>query len=349
MSLTSGDVSTALSFVPLDAATVIGAVNASSATIDDRRLTANIVRQDFPNIFPAQQTFASGLKAIGAAAPAATALIVEKGLGSSSAVDIRLDGQGNALRVFSPGISEPRTYFNDAGMFYTNGWMVISGTYHGQGDGYALDHPSPDPFMLGVWSDIPGPAVQLRGSSAPNSYLLSGLDQAGNYAFSVEQNGGLKWGASNRLGMDTSLYRDGVANLRTNGGFSIGTAATIGGNATVGGRLAVSSGMVSLGDAQIWRYSPGGLSTGGAFLVNGPLNLGAVDTQLYRQAAGTVRTDGSLSVGGNTLLGGPLFVGAADSTIYRNGPASLRTNSSMTLDGSLAVGRAKAGYPLYVL
>jgi hypothetical protein len=198
-------------------------VNASSGTIDDGLLSANIVRQNFANIFSAQQTFATGLRAIGAAAPAATALIVEKGYGSSSAFDIRLDGQGKALRVFSPGISEPRTYLNDAGMFYTNGWMVISGTYHGKGDGYVLDHPSQDPFMLGVWSDVPGPAVQVRASLAPGSYLLSGLDQTGNYTFSVEQNGGLQWGASSRLAMDTSLYRDGVASLRTNGGFSIGT------------------------------------------------------------------------------------------------------------------------------
>src|SRR5215475_3352814 len=55
---------------------------------------------------------------------------------SSSALDFHLDGHGKAMRFFVPYEREARTYFNDAGMLYTNGWMVISGTYHGSGDGY---------------------------------------------------------------------------------------------------------------------------------------------------------------------------------------------------------------------
>src|SRR5215467_2047444 len=61
---------------------------------------------------------------------------------SSSALDLHLDGHGKAMRFFAPTDREARTYFNDSGMLYTNGWMVISGAHHGSGDGYGIDHPS---------------------------------------------------------------------------------------------------------------------------------------------------------------------------------------------------------------
>jgi hypothetical protein len=62
VALTSGDISTALSFTPLDPGTVVGAVNASSGQIDDARLSLNVVRRNVPNIFSAPQTFSNGLQ-----------------------------------------------------------------------------------------------------------------------------------------------------------------------------------------------------------------------------------------------------------------------------------------------
>ena len=342
VALTSSDISSALNFVPLDPATVVGAVNASSAVIDDARLPSAVVRQNSTNVFTAPQTFSSRVQVTGVSGPGNTAVTIQKGTGASSALDVKLDGTGKALRFYSPYETQARTYFNDDGMLHTNGWMTISGTFHGTGDGYAIDPPTQDPFMLGIWSDVGGPALQVRSSLAEGSYLFSGLDEYGKYTFSVEASGALRWGASTRAAIDTNLYRIGAAILRTDGAFSTGGAASIGGSATVTGNLAVTSGVLSLGDAQLTRVAPGVVSSSGSFLVNGPLNVGAADTQLYRQSAGIIRTDGSLSVG-NTL-----FFGATDTVLYRNGATSLRTNGSMVLDGKLGIGGVNTQYPFWV-
>ena len=86
-----------------------------------------------------------------------------------SALDIYLGGRGKSVRFFSPEPNQrgPRTYFNDAGMLYTNGWITISGTMSGEGDGYNIVPPSllngqQDPAMLYVWSDVIGPAIEVR-------------------------------------------------------------------------------------------------------------------------------------------------------------------------------------------
>jgi len=140
---------------------------------------------------------------------------------SSSALDLHLDGHGKAMRFFVPNGQEPRTYFNDSGMLYTNGWMVLSGVYSGSGDGYNIAPPSSDPSMLGIWSDVGGPALQVRAANAPGTYLLGGLNRYGQYTFSIEENGALQWGASTRGGMDTKLYRASAATLRTSGNFTV--------------------------------------------------------------------------------------------------------------------------------
>jgi hypothetical protein len=107
-------------------------------------------------------------------------------------------------------------------MLYTNGWMVISGSYDGTGDDYNIFHPSPDPFMLGIWSDVGGPGLQVRSSPFDGAYIFSGLNHSGKYTFSIEEDGKLQWGASTRDSMDTQLYRDSAGTLRTPGSFIVG-------------------------------------------------------------------------------------------------------------------------------
>ena len=138
--------------------------------------------------------------------------------GVPSALDIRLDGKGRAVRFYSQEAKDPRTYFNDSGMLYTNGFIVISGVMTGTGEGYNIEHPTKDPSMLAVWSDVLGPAIQVRSANAgADSYLFQGLDRKANYTFSIEQDGTLRWGVASRAAMDTSLYRSAAKTLKTSG------------------------------------------------------------------------------------------------------------------------------------
>lgn len=163
-----------------------------------------------------------------------TAVSIDKQPGTESAFDIRLDGGGRAMRFFQnvkgdPHPHDPPTYFNDAGMLYTRGWIVISGTTSGTGQGYNIDHPTPDPSMLAIWSDVLGPAIQARAANAgADSYLFQGLDRKANYTFSIEQDGALRWGASTRAGMDTNLYRSAASTLTTDGSLAVAGRTAVG-------------------------------------------------------------------------------------------------------------------------
>jgi hypothetical protein len=163
------------------------------------------------------------------------------------ALDLRLDGKRRAMRFYTPEQKEPRAYFNESGQYYTNGWLTISGTMSGEGDGYNIDPPTLDPAMLHVWSDVIGPAIAVRTANTDNlgSYIFQSYDRTGNYRFSIEQNGGLRWGEKKRADMDTNLYRGAAKTLKTDGSLRVGNKVAIGtaGPAStlhVGGSLSVS-------------------------------------------------------------------------------------------------------------
>jgi hypothetical protein len=150
--------------------------------------------------------------------------------GGASALDIHLDGKGLAARFYSPEQKNPRTYFNDVGMLYTQGWVTISGTMRGDGENYSIEPPTQDPSMLAIWSDVIGPAIQARTANTDDagSYVFQALDRKANYTFSIEQNGGLRWGAAARADMDTNLYRSAAKTLKTDGSLVVGKRAAIG-------------------------------------------------------------------------------------------------------------------------
>jgi hypothetical protein len=135
-------------------------------------------------------------------------------------------------------------------MLHTSGWVTISGTTTPEG---AVLPPTKDPSMLGIWSDIHGPAIQVRAANAgAESYLFQGLDREGDYTFSVEQNGALRWGAASRASMDTNLYRSQPETLQTDGSLtvtdrlSVGTATETGNN-----RSPVASPALHVNGAQV--------------------------------------------------------------------------------------------------
>ncbi len=62
-----------------------------------------------------------------------------------------------------------RTYINETGAIYTNAWMVISGALTDYVSPTPGDlHPTGDTFMLGIWSDVLGPALVIRPTMASN-------------------------------------------------------------------------------------------------------------------------------------------------------------------------------------
>ncbi len=134
------------------------------------------------------------------------------------------------MRFFSPDPTKGdvlRTYINETGAIYTNAWMVISGALTDYVSPTPGDlHPTGDSFMLGIWSDVLGPALVVRPTMTSNpDPTLATMDGAGNYRLAVLPDGSLIFAGvgSNRFATtswDTILHRVGPGRLRTDGDFS---------------------------------------------------------------------------------------------------------------------------------
>jgi hypothetical protein len=152
-----------------------------------------------------------------------------------SVLDLHSNGT-DQIRFFSPTPEGDflRSYFNNQGALYTNAWMVISGELGGKDSLVPGDlPPTEDSFMLGVWSDVPGPAVVVRPTgNVPSDAPFTTMDLFGDYRFVIQEDGSLQFAGSgpstngNGFGapysatvFDTTLHRVGPGQLRTEGDF----------------------------------------------------------------------------------------------------------------------------------
>jgi hypothetical protein len=142
---------------------------------------------------------------------------------NQSVLDLKSDVSGNILRVYPGGgwpaaPTSPRLYINNGGGFYSQAWMVISGSYTGSGDGLAINPPSADATMLSLWADVQT-AWQSRVWNAASGRHWTALDRSGNYVLSVEEYGNICWaGSASTYVMDTSLSRIAAAGLAVGNG-----------------------------------------------------------------------------------------------------------------------------------
>jgi len=158
------------------------------------------------------------------------ALEVDRAPYQPSAVDIYSHGLGDHMRFFSPDPNKGdvlRTYINGGGALYTNAWMVISGTLSDYSIAApAIQHPTSDSFMLGIWSDVLGPALVVRPTMISNpDPTFATMDGAGNYRLAILPDGSLAFAGpgSNQFASsswDTVLHRVAPGQLQTDGNFS---------------------------------------------------------------------------------------------------------------------------------
>jgi len=157
------------------------------------------------------------------------ALEVDQAASQPSVVDSYSHGLAAHMRFFSPDPTKGdvlRTYINQSGALYSNAWVVISGAI----SDYTIAapqvlHPTDDSFMLGIWSDVDGPALVVRPSLTDGEATLATMDAGGNYRLAVLPDGSLVFfgPGSNQFASsswDTVLHRVGPGQLQTDGNFS---------------------------------------------------------------------------------------------------------------------------------
>jgi hypothetical protein len=163
------------------------------------------------------------------------------------------------MRFFSPDPTKGdvlRTYINDTGAFYTNSWMVISGAL----SDYTIStpatlNPTGDSFMLGIWSDVDGPALVVRPSLADVEATIATMDAGGNYRLAILPDGSLVFSGPGSdqftsSSWDTVLHRVAPGQLQTDGNFSAAKLTDTPSSITLlnNSPLAVTSGTVLIID-----------------------------------------------------------------------------------------------------
>lgn len=157
---------------------------------------------------------------------AAASLRVTKATGVVRGLEIRgpasFDGY-HLLDVFvNTDTTNPVSYINDGGHYYSRTATILSGHKSGNGvGGFNILEPSSDPSNLAVWADITGPAIQARTNDGTvGERIFDGLDFHGNYVFTVGPLGELQFGAgATYASQDTFITRNAAGVLQ------IGTTA----------------------------------------------------------------------------------------------------------------------------
>jgi hypothetical protein len=116
-----------------------------------------------------------------------------------------------------------------------------------------------------------------------------------NPAFKLTGDGKLQWGAGGAFALDTNLYRSNTGALQTDGRLAVAGSDALGANLYVKSALTttLAFGTSVTTDAQ-FRFNV----RGDGKLEWSPGNS-AQDTNLYRVAAATLKTDGGLQAGGH--------------------------------------------------
>jgi hypothetical protein len=200
-------------------------------------------------------------------------------------------------------------------------------------------------------------SVVVAATRIVASKLLAGDAQP---AFQIIGDGKHQWGAGGANLVDTNLYRSATATLKTDQDFrSAGSITALDGNASF--QIALTSLGVRFGnpaDTNLYRSAAGQLKTDGMILTGnsviscyggvgevflsygGPAVAATIafgtnrDTNLYRQAASALRTDGEMWIGARMKLRqfaeiqfGPGDGTTWDTNLYRSAAGTLRTDS----------------------
>lgn len=175
------------------------------------------------------------------------------------------------------------------------------------------------------------------GAASATSLMAEGSVWLSHALNDTTPGNGIYFGSS----ADTNLYRAGANNLKTDSRFDVGGAGDLRLWGTNGG---LTFGVGGTWDSNLYRIGAGALKTDGLLQATGiiyaqaggganelllgwngsspqGLTMGG-DTNLYRSAAGTLKTDGNLVVTGSLTVGGGGFPKITTSAMSGGPPAS---------------------------
>lgn len=186
----------------------------------------------------------------------------------------------------------------------------------------------------GSWIEIPNGSGALATTVANITAAATGTDAItvkvtgnANSRIIVNGDGSVEWG-DGTAAVDTNLYRPSANNLKTDDTFTAANFATTGVTNITAAATGTDSLTVKVTGDTINRL----IINGDGSLEWGPGGASAIDTNLYRSAANTLKTDDSLIVSGNLTVTG---VGQVQYAV--KSASTSRTSNSLSADPHLTL------------
>jgi hypothetical protein len=202
--------------------------------------------------------------------------------------------------------------------------------------------------------------VQWTSAAAADSQLGSKVSGDTNNRFQMDSNGKMQWGPGGATAVDTDLYRTSAGVLETDGSLTvvsninaaseaISAASSAGGLLTVANTTSAPASDNALITSNASTDKALGFRVTGdtvsrlRVLASGSINWGAggssaTDTNLYRNAAGELKTDESLTVAGNGTIGGAQLLAGGTGVLGMNN-ASVAPSSTPS-GGAVVYGKS---------
>jgi hypothetical protein len=301
-------------------------------------------------------TFASSTLSVNTGNVAITGLTtgqnlqITKGAGSTNAIRITLDGTGDAIS-FIGSSGDRNAYFNDAANLFMATSITVSGTTSGSGVGRSMTQVTngagAEPYMMGAWSDIIGPAVPIRLSNDVSlaNRFLSCIDFTGNFLFDIGHTGGLSWGAGNYAALDTTLARTAAATLRLSNTLILGTANSAAGTLTLANSAANASTSLISGNVaadRTFKFPAADPSAGQALV--GTLSGSTITLSYVTLTTGTVTsvsfTGGLISVANPTTTPALTVAGTSGGIPYFSSATTWASSALLASNGIVLGGGA---------
>lgn len=208
------------------------------------------------------------------------------------------------------------------------------------------------------------PNVQWIAAAAADAQLGNKVSGDTTNRFQMDSNGKMQWGPGGATAVDTDLYRASASVLETDGSLTVGSAvtaasATLSEAGASGKVLQVTNTTASPSNPNFVLTSASGTDAAQSLIVTGDTNnrlsvnasgkmqwgsgSAGSDTNLYRNAAGELKSDNSITAAANLTVGGAQLLAGGSGVI---GVVNATTTPTSTPSGG-AVEYAKSGYIKY--
>lgn len=183
------------------------------------------------------------------------------------------------------------------------------------------------------WNKSGDEATQLRFGASGTSTLAATALIVKSFTgtsdtqdrFSMAVSGSASWGPGGTVATDVNLYRSGTGQLTTSGTFNAANYKSSGGfnSERAGTASSILAGSVTGDTNPRYNLDSAGVVTWGA-------GNAAVDTNLYRSSANTLKTDDSFIVGSGALT-------LNDFALTRSGAGTLTADGNVVITGNITI------------